>query len=78
MVRKQTKTVANAERTPDLTSPARYRARVYHEIEVEDGVKRVEPGFIVTAEDGAINVYPPEVFAAEFSDVTDIPDQPED
>lgn len=59
-------------------APVVYRATSYHEIAVGDGVKRADVGSIVMETDGDINVYPPEIFAAEFPDVTDIPDQPEE
>lgn len=55
------KTKAQAERTPDAIGSC-YRARVYHEIETEKGVKRVDPGMIVSVEKDGIAVYPPELW----------------
>jgi hypothetical protein len=78
MPKKMSEAVAQAEAVPEAVGPARYRARVYHEIEVGDGVKRVEPGFVVTVEGDEINAYPPEVFAAAFPEAGDVPDQPEE
>lgn len=62
--RSTSKTEAQAKRTPE-SAPARYRARVYHEIETDLGVKRVEPGMIVAVEGDDINIYPPEAFDGE-------------
>lgn len=58
------KTEAQAKRTPEA-APARYRARVYHEIETEFGTKRVEPGMIVAVEGDDIHVYPADAFEGE-------------
>lgn len=55
------KTKTQATRTPE-PAPACYRARVYHEIETERGVKRVEPGMIVSVEKDGIAVYPSELW----------------
>jgi hypothetical protein len=58
-----------ARRAPDK-GPACYRARVYHEIEQGDGVLRVEPGHVVVGKKGAVEVMPPEIFAARHPGVT--------
>ena len=74
MARTAKRAASAAAATPE-TGPTRYRARVYHEIEVGDGVKRVEPGYIVVDGENGIDVYPPERFAEAFPDMGDIPDQ---
>ena len=69
MVRKKADAAAQAAKAPETAGPARYRARVYHEIESGDGVMRVEPGMIVVADGDDITVYPEERFAEAFPDV---------
>lgn len=73
-------TKAKAEKTPEVSGPARYRARVYHEIETETGVMRVEPGQIVVTDGDVIEVFPPENFVLAYPSLTDeaIDDQPDD
>lgn len=80
MARKKTEAAAQAAEAPEAVGPQRYRARVYHEIEVVGGVKRVEPGHIVTVEGDDVNVYPPEAFAEAFPELAEEPidDQPEE
>lgn len=68
MPRKAKAAAAQAARTPD-EGPQRYRADVYHEIAVDGGVLRVEPGDIVVNVGGAITVYPPERFAEAYPDL---------
>jgi len=80
MTRKKTEAAAQAAEVPEAEGPQRYRARVYHEIEDGDGVKRVEPGSIVVSDGDEITVYPPEAFAEAYPDLVEQPidDQPEE
>ena len=54
----KTKSQAPAEEAPAAEmAPVSYASTAYHEIEIEDGVLRVEPGmFVITAEDGDVSV----------------------
>ncbi|API60534.1 hypothetical protein BSL82_15625 [Tardibacter chloracetimidivorans] len=69
MARTPKQAKANAEAKPDKGGTPFYRARVYHEIRDGDGIKRVEPGFIVSAGPEHVAVYPPDLFAIAFPDV---------
>jgi len=73
-------TKKKAEKAPEANGPARYRARVYHEIENGDGVMRVDPGNIVVTDGDTVEVFPPELFVLAYPSLTDEPidDQPDD
>lgn len=77
MARTPRQAKVNADARPDGKLPPMYRARAYHEIKDGDGIKRVEPGFIVVTTGGHATIYPPGKFAVLFpdDDVSSIPEK---